>query len=42
LIVHAHGVQPTHVTAELVHPVSGRHFQIIQARYGVDLIEFAL
>ena len=26
LIVHAHGVQPSHVTAERVRPVSGRHF----------------
>lgn len=41
LIVHAHGVQPSHVTAERVQPVSGRHFWIIQRRDGVDLIEFA-
>jgi hypothetical protein len=26
LSVHAHGVQPSHVTAERVQPVSGRHF----------------
>jgi hypothetical protein len=26
LIVHAHGVPPSHVTLERVQPVSGRHF----------------
>jgi hypothetical protein len=41
LIVHAHGVQPAHLTAERGQPVSGRRFQIIQRRYGIDLIEFA-
>ena len=41
LIVHAHGVQPSHATAERVQPVAGRNFQILEARDGVDLIEFA-
>ena len=41
LSVHAHGVQPSHVTAERVQPVSGRYLQVIEPRYGVDLIKFA-
>lgn len=40
-IVHTHGVQPSPVTAERVQPVAGRNFQILEAGYGVDLIEFA-
>jgi len=40
LIVHAPGVPPSHVTGERVQPVSGRHSEIIHARYRVDLIEF--
>ena len=31
----------SHVTTERVQPVAGRSFQILEARYGVDLIEFA-
>ena len=41
LIVHTQGVQPSHVPDERVQPVAGRNFQILEARYGVDLIEFA-
>ena len=35
LIVHAHGMQPSHVAAERVQPVAGRNFQFLEARYGV-------
>jgi hypothetical protein len=41
LVVHTYGVQPSHVTTERVQPVAGRNLQILEARYGVDLIEFA-
>jgi hypothetical protein len=41
LVVHADGVEPSHVTTERVQPVAGRNFQIVEARYGVNLIEFA-
>lgn len=41
LVVHTYGAQPSHVTTERVQPVAGRNFQILEARYGVDLIEFA-
>lgn len=41
LIVHTHSVPPSHGTAERVQPVAGWNFQILEARYGVDLIEFA-
>ena len=41
LVVHTDGVEPSPVTAERVQPVAGRNFQILEARYGVDLIEFA-
>jgi hypothetical protein len=40
LVVHTYGVQPSHVTTERVQPVAGRDFQILEARDGVDLIEF--
>jgi hypothetical protein len=41
LVVHTYGVQPSHVTTERVQPVAGRNSQILEARDGVDLIEFA-
>ena len=41
LVVHTYGVPPSHVATERVQPVAGRNFQILEARYGVDLIEFA-
>ena len=40
LIIHANGVQPSQVTDERVQPVAGRHFEILEPRHGVDLIEF--
>ena len=41
LIVHAHGVQPSQITGERVQLVTGWHFQILEPRDGVDLIESA-
>ena len=41
LIVHSHRVRPSQISAERVQTVSGRYFQVVNARYGVKLIEFA-
>jgi hypothetical protein len=41
LIVHAHSVEPSPVTAERVQPVAGRDSHIIEPRYRVELIQFA-
>jgi len=41
LIVHAHRVVATKVTSKRVQPIPGGHFQVIEPRHGVDLIQLA-
>jgi hypothetical protein len=41
LIVHAHRVTAPEVTGKRVQPIPARHFQVIEPRHGVDLIQFA-
>jgi hypothetical protein len=41
LVVDSHGVEPSQIGAGRVQSVAGRHFQIIELRHRVDLIEFA-
>ena len=41
LIVDPHGVEPSQVGAERVQSVPGRHFQVVEPRHRVDLIQLA-
>lgn len=41
LVVHAHGMETSKIAAERVQPISGRYPQVIEPRYGVNLIQFA-
>ena len=41
LIVHPNGVKPPEISGERVQPISGRHFEVVEPCYGVDLIELS-
>jgi hypothetical protein len=41
LVVDPHRVEPSHISAEGVQSVTGRHLQIVKPSHRVDLIEFA-
>jgi hypothetical protein len=41
LVVDPHRVEPSQISAEGVHSVTGRHLQIVKPSHRVDLIEFA-
>ena len=41
LVVDAHRVEPSQISAEGVQSVTGRHLQIVKPSHRVDLIEFA-